>query len=85
MAKGRAAALAAAVTRLRDYARETPQKADDALAKVEGFVRGKAGPKHAGTVDKGADAVRKGLGLPPHGGPGGSRGSVPPPPPPTGR
>ncbi|WP_051750364.1 antitoxin [Phycicoccus jejuensis] len=87
MAKGRAAALIAAVTKVKDYARNNPQKADEAIGKVEGFVRSKAGPTHSAKVDKGSDALRKGLGLPPHGGSGGPTsggGQVPPPPPPSG-
>lgn len=88
MAKFRAAALIAAVTKVKDYARSNPQKADQAIGKVEGFVRSKAGPQHADKVGKGTDAVRKGLGLPPTG-PGGAvgggtqGGQVPPPPPPS--
>ncbi|QKE85587.1 antitoxin [Arthrobacter sp. NEB 688] len=85
MAKGRAAALIAAVTKVKDYARNNPQKADDAIGKVEGFVRSKTGPTHSAKVDKGGDALRKGLGLPPHGTSGGraAGGQVPPPPPPS--
>ncbi|MGG5257907.1 antitoxin [Phycicoccus avicenniae] len=87
MAKGRAAALIAAVTKVKDYARNNPQKADEAIGKVEGFVRSKAGPQHADKVGKGSDAVRKGLGLPPQGGAAGpgvtGGGQVPPPPPPS--
>ncbi|QIM21521.1 antitoxin [Phycicoccus sp. HDW14] len=87
MAKVRAAALIAAVTKVKDYARDNPQKADEAIGRVEGFVRSKAGPQHADKVGKGGQALRKGLGLPPTGsggvvgGPGG--GQVPPPPPPS--
>ncbi|MBM6401045.1 Rv0909 family putative TA system antitoxin [Phycicoccus sonneratiae] len=87
MAKGRAAALVAAATTLKKYVRENPDRAADAIGKVEGFVRSKAGPQHADKVGKGGAALRKGLGLPPSGGSTGASGTsgggqVPPPPPP---
>ncbi|HMM93673.1 antitoxin [Phycicoccus sp.] len=86
MARGRAAALIAAVTKVKDYARQNPEKASEAIEKVEGFVRSKAGPTHSAKVDKGGDALRKGLGLPPHGsaGPGVTGTGQAPPPPPRG-
>ena len=85
MAKGRAAAFIAAATKVKDYARNNPEKADQAIGKVEGFVRSKAGAQHADKVGKGSDALRKGLGLPPTDGRGGTSGGgqVPPPPPPS--
>ena len=87
MAKFRAAAIIAAVNKAKDYARQNPEKTSDAIGRVEGFVRGKAGPQHAQKVDKGGEALRKGLGIPTSGGPGSrpADGGTPPPPPPVGR
>lgn len=84
MAKGRAAALIAAVTKVKDYARQNPDKAEQVIGKLEGFVRSRAGAQHAAKVDQSGDALRKGLGLSPHGPAGGqaggpSGGQVPPP------
>ncbi|MBR7743523.1 antitoxin [Phycicoccus sp. BSK3Z-2] len=93
MAKFRAAALLGAVNKVKDYARKNPEKTSDAIGKVEGFVRGKAGPQHSDKVGKGGDALRKGLGVPSSGasgtggtvsgGPTSGGGSTPPPPPPS--
>lgn len=85
MARLRAAALIAAVNKARDYARNNPEKTSEMIGKVEGFARTKAGPKHTGTVGKGADALRRGLGVDGRGsGASGASGGgqVPPPPPP---
>ena len=84
MAKFRAAALLTAANKLKDYARKNPEKTSDAIGKVEGFVRSKAGPQHGDKVGKGGDALRKGLGVPTTGGGAVSGGgSTPPPPPPS--
>ncbi len=88
MARFRAAALIAAVAKVKDYARQNPEKTSDAIGKVEGFVRSKAGPAHADKVGKGGDALRKGLGVQAGGasgttGSGTQGGQVPPPPPPA--
>jgi hypothetical protein len=58
------AAVSTAVTQVREYAREHPEQASRAVDTVEGFVRGRAAPKHGPSIDKGSRAIRKGLGLP---------------------
>jgi hypothetical protein len=58
------AAATAAASKAKEYARENPDKASQTIDKAEAFVAGKAGPKHAGKVGKGSDALRHGLGLP---------------------
>ncbi|HEX6918286.1 MAG TPA: antitoxin [Phycicoccus sp.] len=58
------AVMTTAVTKVREYAREHPEQAGQAVDKVEDFVRGKAAPKHAGYIDKGSKALRQGLGIP---------------------
>jgi hypothetical protein len=58
------AAATAAASKAKEYARENPDKASETIDKAEAFVAGKAGPKYAGKVGKGSDALRHGLGLP---------------------
>jgi hypothetical protein len=58
------AVMTTAVTKVREYAREHPDEAGQAVDKVEDFVRGRAAPKHSAYIDKGSKAVRQGLGLP---------------------
>jgi len=58
------AALTAAYSKAKDYARENPDKAAGTIDKAESFVRGKAGPKYADKVGKGSQALRGSLGLP---------------------
>jgi hypothetical protein len=69
--KVRAAALIAVVTTAvsaaRDYARENPDQAGDALDQVERFLRGKLPPQHAGHVHRVGAGLRQGLGLPTRG------------------
>ncbi|MEO7422988.1 MAG: antitoxin [Ornithinibacter sp.] len=57
------AAATAALSKAKEYARDNPAQASETIDKVEGFVRGKAGPKYAGKIGQGSDALRKGLGL----------------------
>ena len=57
------AAAGAAYSKAKDYARENPAKASETIDKVESFVRGKAGPKHADKVGKGSQVLRSSLGL----------------------
>lgn len=86
MARIQAAALIAVVTKVKAYARQNPEKTSDAIGRVEGFLRSKAGPAHSDKVGRGGDALRKGLGVPQSGTPGSSSqggGQVPPPPPPA--
>ena len=65
--KIRAAAVIAVVTtavsQARDYAREHPDEAGDAVDKVEQFLRGRLAPRHGAYLDKGGAALRQGLGL----------------------
>jgi hypothetical protein len=58
------AVMTTAVSKVRDYAREHPDQAGQAVDKVEDFVRGRTAPKHAAYIDKGSSALRQGLGLP---------------------
>ena len=58
-----------AVTKAKEYAREHPDQAGDTLDKVEGFIRGKAAPKHSAYIDKGSHGLRQALGLPARTGP----------------
>ena len=58
------AAATAAASKAKEYARENPDKASETIDKAEAFVAGKAGPKYAGKVGKGGDALRNSLGLP---------------------
>ena len=58
------AAATAAASKAKEYARENPDKASQTIDKAEAFVAGKAGPKYAGKVGKGSDALRNSLGLP---------------------
>ena len=66
--KVRAAAIIAVVTtavsQARDYAREHPDEAGDAVDKVEQFLRARLAPRHGAYLDKGGAALRQGLGLP---------------------
>jgi len=66
--KVRAAAVIAVVTtavsQARDYAREHPDEAGDAVDKVEQFLRARLAPRHGAYLDKGGSALRQGLGLP---------------------
>ena len=66
--KVRAAAVIAvittAVSQARDYAREHPDEAGDAVDKVEQFLRARLAPRHGAYLDKGGAALRQGLGLP---------------------
>ena len=68
MKKVRAAAVIAVVTtavsQARDYARENPDQAGEAVDQVERFLRGRLAPQHGVYVDKGGAALRQGLGLP---------------------
>lgn len=57
------AAASAAASKAKDYARENPEKASQAIGTVESFLAGKAGPKYADKVGKGSDALRTSLGL----------------------
>lgn len=57
------AAAVAAVNKAKEYARANPDAASGTIDKAESFVRGKAGPKYADTVEKGGQALRQGLGL----------------------
>ena len=57
------AAAGAAYSKAKDYARENPAKASETIDKVESFVRGKAGPKHADKVGKGRQVLRSSRGL----------------------
>ncbi|WP_404383730.1 antitoxin [Knoellia locipacati] len=65
MARGviKLAALAGLAKQARDYAQKNPDSVSSAIAKVESAVRGKVGPKYAGHVGKGGNAVRSGLGI----------------------
>ena len=69
------AAVSAAVSKAREYARENPDKASQTIDSVEAFVAGKAGPKYADKVGKGSQALRSSLGLPAGAGPAQSAGS----------
>ena len=68
MKKVRAAALVAVVTTVvsqaRDYARDNPDQAGEALDQVERFLRGRLAPQHGAKVDKVGAGLRQGLGLP---------------------
>ena len=57
------AAATAAVSKAKEYARDNPTQASEAIDKVEGFVRSKAAPKYAGKIGQGSDALRASLGL----------------------
>src|SRR4051812_49716705 len=57
------AAVSAAVSQAKKFARENPDQASQSVDKVEAFVRGKVRPEHAAKVAKGGDALRSGLGL----------------------
>ena len=71
MKKVRAAAVIAVVTttasRAREYAREHPDEAGQAVERVEAFLQGRLSPGNAAWVTKGGTALRSGLGLPPRG------------------
>ena len=67
------AAAVAAVNKAKEYARDNPEAASGTIDKAESFVRDKAGPKYADTVDKGSQALRQGLGLPRAAGSSGAR------------
>ncbi|GAA4398395.1 hypothetical protein GCM10023168_04410 [Fodinibacter luteus] len=79
MARGaiKLAALAGLAKQARDYARKNPDSVSSTIAKVESAVSSKVGPKYAGHVGKGGQAVRSGLGISST-----PRGGVTPPPPP---
>lgn len=68
MKKVRVAALIAVVTTVvssaRDYARDNPDQAGEALDQLERFARGRLAPQHAAYVDKVGAGLRQGLGLP---------------------
>ncbi len=68
MKKVRAAALIAVVTTVvsqaRDYARDNPGQAGEAVDQVERFLRGRLAPQHGVYVDKVGAGLRQGLGLP---------------------
>ena len=70
------AAVSAAVSKAREYARENPDKASQTIDSVEAFVAGKAGPKYADKVGKGSQALRSSLGLPAAAGAAPSAGSA---------
>jgi hypothetical protein len=57
------AAVSAAVSQAKKFARDNPDQAAQSVDKVEAFVRGKVRPEHAAKVAKGGDALRSGLGL----------------------
>jgi MT0933-like antitoxin protein len=57
------AAATAAVSKAKEYARDNPAQASETIDKIEAFVRDKAGPKYAGKVGQGSDALRSSLGL----------------------
>ena len=71
MKKVRAAAVVAVVTtaasRAREYAREHPDEAGQAVERVEAFLQGRLSPGSAAWVGKGGTALRSGLGLAPRG------------------
>jgi hypothetical protein len=66
--KVRAAAVIAVVTTVvsqaRDYARDNPDQAGEAIDQVERFLRGRLAPQHGAYVDKAGAGLRQGLGLP---------------------
>jgi hypothetical protein len=57
------AAVSAAVSQAKKFARENPDQASQSVDKVEAFVRGKVRPEHAAKVAKGGHVLRSGLGL----------------------
>jgi hypothetical protein len=63
-AKALIAMAGTAAIKARDYARENPEKVEQALVKVEGTVSRRTGGKYDTHLGKGSSAVRKGLGLP---------------------
>lgn len=97
MARGvvKLAALAGLAKQARDYARKNPESVSSAIGKVESAVGRKVGPKYAGHVGKGGNALRSGLGISsarpvagptttPHDAVGPrTDGTTPPPPPPV--
>ncbi|GAA4108231.1 hypothetical protein GCM10022415_00720 [Knoellia locipacati] len=67
MARGviKLAALAGLAKQARDYARKNPDSVSSAIGKVESTVSKRVGPKYAGHVGKGGNALRSGLGIAP--------------------
>ena len=65
MARGviKLAALAGLAKQARDYAQKNPDSVSSAIGKVESVVGRRLGPKYAGHVGKGGNAVRSGLGI----------------------
>ncbi|MDT0213791.1 antitoxin [Rothia sp. ARF10] len=65
MARGviKLAALAGLAKQAREYARKNPDSVSSAIGKVESAVGRKVGPKYAGHVGKGGNALRSGLGI----------------------
>lgn len=57
------AAASAAASKAKQYARENPEQASQAISRAESFLAAKAGPKYADKVGKGGVALRSGLGL----------------------
>ena len=58
------AALAGLAKQARDYARKNPDTVSSSIGKVESVVSRRVGPKYAGHVSKGGNALRAGLGIP---------------------
>jgi hypothetical protein len=87
--KVRAAAVIAVVTTVvsqaRDYARDNPDQAAEAVDQVERFLKGRLPPAYGAYVGRGGSALRQGLGLVPRatgraaGAPGGTELTDPDP------
>lgn len=73
----------AAAMKARDYARENPDKAGQALDRVEAMVSTRTHGKYDAKLGKGSSALRKSLGLTSTGTTHPAVGSPPPPPPPS--
>ena len=56
-------AATAAASKAKQYARENPEQASQAISRAESFIAAKAGPKYARKVGQGSAALRSGLGL----------------------
>jgi hypothetical protein len=56
-------AATAAASKAKQYARENPEQASQAISRAESFLATKAGPKYADKVGKGSAVLRSGLGL----------------------
>lgn len=73
----------AAAMKVRDYARENPDKVGQALDRVESTVSSRTHGKYDAKVGKGSTALRRSLGLAPTGTTHPAVGTTPPPPPPS--